>query len=220
MSEPARPAAPAGASPTPPPGAPGQPTPVDEAPPINPIVARLREALGDGLERDEVINGQLILRIRRESAVEACRLLRDDSSLGFDHLADVTAVDYLTYNPEGGPPGEGRTPRFDVVYHLYSLALNHRVRLKVGVDEDDAVVPSVTAIWPAANWGERETFDMYGIRFDGHPALERILLPDDFSGHPLRKDYPLIEEEIEFSTTLERLNEVRREVHERSLASE
>jgi NADH-quinone oxidoreductase subunit C len=193
------------------------PAPEATPEPIDPIVARLREALGDGIERDEQINGQLVVRVARDRLIEACRLLRDDPALQLNHLADVTAVDYLEYNPEGGPPGQGRTPRFDVVYHLYSLPLNHRVRLKVAVEEDESV-ETVMGIWPAANWAERETYDLYGITFSGHPDLTRILMPDDWQGHPLRKDYPLIEEEIEFSKTLETLNQPLRPVHRRSLA--
>ena len=199
MSEPARP---------PQPGAPAQPA-EPEPPPPHPVVARLREALGDAIESDQMVRGQLVLRVGRERLVEVCTLLRDDPQLRFEHLADVTAVDYLLYDPDGGPPGEGRTPRFDVVYHLYSIGRGHRLRLKVAVDEADPVVPSLVGVWPAANWGERETYDMYGLQFSGHPNLTRILMPEEWQGHPLRKDYPLIEEEIEFTETLDRLN-VRR----------
>jgi NADH:ubiquinone oxidoreductase subunit C len=91
--------------------------------------------------------------------------------------------------------------------------------LKVALDEDGSV-PSVVGIWPTANWGERETFDMYGITFEGHPNLTRILTPDDWQGHPLRKDYPLIEEEIEFTESLPRLNLPLRPVHERSMQND
>lgn len=201
-----------------PPGAPQDAAPESpRAEPVNPIVARLRELLGEEHTRDAVVNDQLVVTVPRDRLVEVCATLRDDPACQLDHLADVTAVDYLEWNPDGGPPGEGRTPRFDVVYHLYSISLNHRLRLKVQVGEDDAVVPSVTGVWPAANWGERETYDMYGITFSDHPYLARLLMPDDWDGHPLRKDYPLIEEEIEFSKTLEALNQPVRPVHQRSL---
>ena len=193
--------------------------PAEAAPePLNPIVSRIRETLTEAEARDEEINGQLVIHVDRAGLTGLCTLLRDDPALRFDHLADVTAVDWLVYNPEGGPPGQGRTPRFDVVYHLYSVPLNHRLRLKVAVDEDDPTLPSLTSLWPAANWAERETFDLYGIKFSRHPNLTRILMPDDWQGHPLRKDYPLIEEEIEFSKTLEGLNQPLRPVHRRSLA--
>jgi len=107
------------------------------------------------------------------------RFLRDDPATQFEMLSDVCAVDYLP-----------RVPRFEVVYHLYSVAKNHRLRVKVICDGASPSVPSVTALWESANWMEREVWDLYGIRFDGHPDLRRILLYDEFEGHPLRKDYP------------------------------
>ena len=208
MSEPSRPPGPPPASPgAPPPSAapaPGQQPAEPEPPPPPPIEI---QRLGEMAVADESDRGQLVVRVDRARLIEAATLLRDDPQLRFDHLSDITAVDYLEYNPAGGPPGEGRTPRFDVVYHLYSIGRNQRVRLKVGVDEDDTTVPSLTGVWAAANWAERETYDMYGIEFSGHPNMTRILMPDDWQGHPLRKDYPLIEEEIEFTSTLGRLNE-------------
>ena len=115
----------------------------------------------------------------RGSLVEACRHLRDDRENAFDLLVDVTAVDYL-----------GRRPRFEVVYHLYSLEKNHRIRIKVPLEEDDVTIPSVVDVWSGANWLEREAWDLYGIKFDGHPELKRIYLYEEFEGHPLRKDYP------------------------------
>lgn len=108
-----------------------------------------------------------------------CQFLHDDPELNFVYVADITAVDY----PE-------RTPRFDVVYHLYSIDKNHRIRIKTGVDEGKGI-PSVTGIWKGANWFEREIYDMFGIEFENHPELRRILLTDDWAEHPLRKDYPL-----------------------------
>jgi NADH-quinone oxidoreductase subunit C len=115
--------------------------------------------------------------------LEAMRYLRDDPATAFDMLTDVTAVDYLGYPGRVGP-------RFEVVYHLYSLARNHRLRVKIGVEEAACEAPSLVSLWPSANWMEREVWDMYGIRFAGHPDLRRILLYDEFEGHPLRKDYP------------------------------
>ncbi len=221
MTEPVRPVTPppaaAPAPPTPPPGptaaAAAEPPP---PPPPHPIVARVREQFGDALLREEQVRGQLILYVEPGKIIEVATFLRDEISLKFDHLADVTAVDYLAYNPEGGPPGEGRIPRFDVVYNFYSIPLNHRVRVKAALDEDNPHIDSVVGVYPSANWAERETYDLYGIVFDGHPNMTRILTPEDFQGHPLRKDYPLIEEEIEFSGTLASLNEMPRPVHERA----
>jgi NADH-quinone oxidoreductase subunit C len=96
-----------------------------------------------------------------------------------------------------------RRPRFDVVYNLYSVSKSHRIRLKVRVDDGESV-PSVTSVWSTANWHEREVFDMFGIRFDGHPDLRRILMPEDWEGHPLRKDFPLTKEEVMFNYNKDR----------------
>ena len=120
--------------------------------------------------------------------VEVCTFLRDDPELAFEMLAWVGGVDLLP-----------REPRFEVVYHLLSIAHNARFVLKVEVPEADVHVPSVCGIWPTANWHERETFDFYGIVFDGHPDLTRILLPDDWEGWPLRKDSPLGYQEVAFT---------------------
>ena len=111
--------------------------------------------------------------------VETCYALRDRSELGFDFLVEITAVDYLP-----------RQPRYDVVYHLVSTRNALRLRLKVRVP-DGGSVPTVRVVWPAASWPEREVWDMFGIVFDGNPDLRRLLMPEDWVGHPLRKDYPV-----------------------------
>ena len=118
--------------------------------------------------------------VAREAAAETLRTLRDHPTLRFDMLSDLTAVDYVE-----------REPRFAVVYQLYSVSQNHRLRVTVPVPGDDPSVPSAVALWKSANWAERETFDMFGIRFVGHPDLRRILMYPEFVGYPLRKDYPL-----------------------------
>ena len=123
--------------------------------------------------------------VERSALLDVLRFCRDDADLGFDILMDLTAVDYLKY------PGREFGPRFEVVYHLYSLDHNHRLRLKVRVEEDDARAPSAVPLWSIANWLEREVWDMFGIRFDGHPDLRRLLMYEEFQGHPLRKDYPV-----------------------------
>ena len=115
--------------------------------------------------------------------VEVMRFLRDGAGLGFDMLMDLTAVDYA-----GHPDREG--PRFEVVYHLLASKQMHRLRVKAGVPEMPCQIDSCVTIWPAANWMEREVFDLYGVRFRNHPDLRRILLYEEFEGHPLRKDYP------------------------------
>ena len=123
--------------------------------------------------------------VERPAVRDVLRYCRDADALGFDVLMDLTAVDYSKF------PGREDGPRFEVVYHLYSIGHNHRLRVKVRVDEDEPVVPSAVPLWPIANWFEREVWDMFGIRFDGHPDLRRLLMYDSFVGHALRKDYPI-----------------------------
>ena len=140
---------------------------------------RLLEELPAVVESTHADLGDATAVVERTSILDVLRLLRDDPKLCFEMLSDVTAVDYLP-----------RTPRFEVVYHLYSVAKNHRVRIKALVPEGAAQIDSACALYESANWMEREVFDMYGIRFEGHPDLRRLLLYDEFEGHPLRKDYP------------------------------
>jgi NADH-quinone oxidoreductase subunit C len=142
-----------------------------------------RATLGDGAVEVSEHRGETTIVVAPRHIVELCRTLRDAPDLRYSFLADLTAVDW----PE-------RQPRFDVVYHLLSLATRAVVRLKVRVGdegEDEPHVPSVVSVWPTANWYEREIFDLFGIVFDGHPDLRRLLMPEDWVGHPLRKDYPL-----------------------------
>jgi len=123
---------------------------------------------------------QLSLGVDRNHIVAVCRILKEHPAMQFDYLADLCGVDYLGKKPE----------RFQVVYNLYSISLNHRVRVKVNLGEGDAI-DSVTEIWKTANWHERELYDMFGVEIKGHPDLKRILMPEEWEGHPLRKDYPL-----------------------------
>lgn len=118
--------------------------------------------------------------VNKDDIIAICTFLRDDDALLYNFMMDLTAVDYL-----------GKEPRFEVVYHLYSLKFNRRVRIKARVSEDDCSIDSIASVWPSADWFEREVFDMYGIAFKGHPELRRILLYEGFEGHPLRKDYPI-----------------------------
>jgi NADH-quinone oxidoreductase subunit C len=149
------------------------------------LLARLAELAGSALRDGQVRLGHATALAERTALADLLRVCRDDAALRFDMLMDLTAVDYLTY------PGREQAPRFEVVYHLYSVSHNHRLRVKVEVDEDDPVVPSAVPLWPIANWFEREVWDMFGIRFAGHPDLRRLLLYEEFVGHPLRKDYPV-----------------------------
>ena len=149
------------------------------------ILQRVREVCGAALVETHEHLGDTTAVVARGGLVDVLRACRDEPALGFDVLMDLTAVDYLKY------PGREDGPRFEVVYHLYSVAHNHRLRVKVRVDEDDAVVPTAVGLWPIANWFEREVWDMFGVRFAGHPDLRRLLMYEQFVGHPLRKDYPI-----------------------------
>jgi NADH-quinone oxidoreductase subunit C len=140
------------------------------------LAGRLEDHLSDvWVARDEVT-----VVVGREELVDALIRLRDQPDLSFGFLSSVTATDH-----------PGKEPRFWIVYELRSVEHAHRLRVKVGLSADDPQVPSVTALFPTADWHERETWDLFGIVFDGHPDLDRILLPDDWEGHPLRKDEEL-----------------------------
>jgi len=147
----------------------------------------------DAVEEVYEFRGDTWLYIRKERLLEVCRLLRDDPDLGYLYISDITAIDWLPYWEKGEKP-----KRFEVVYNLYSPVSFGRIFLKVRVDDGEPV-PSVTGIWEGANYPEREVYDMFGILFEGHPNLKRILMPDDWVGHPLRKDFPLGGEEIPFA---------------------
>jgi NADH-quinone oxidoreductase subunit C len=150
------------------------------------VVDALTDALGgtdayDGAVRGAVVDrGELTLHLDRDRIADVCRLLRDDAALRFELLSSVSGVDY----PD-------QAERLHVAYHLTSMTYRRRIRLEVSVTAEDPHVPSVTATYPTADWQERETWDMFGVVFDGHPGLTRILMPDDWDGHPQRKDYPL-----------------------------
>jgi NADH-quinone oxidoreductase subunit C len=139
----------------------------------------LREVFSDGIVEVSTPQGDETAVVLRQALVPVMEFLARDPRFQFDVLMDLTAVDYL-----------GRRPRFDVVYHLVSTSFRRRIRIKVRVEENEPV-DSVVAVWKSANWLEREAWDMYGIRFSGHPDLRRILMYEEFQGHPLRKDYPI-----------------------------
>ncbi len=143
------------------------------------VLRRLLDAMGDAVVATHARLGDATAVVEPARLPDAMAFLRDEPALAFDMLTDLTCVDLL---PE--------EPRFEMVYHLYSVARNHRLRIKARVPEDAAVVDSLTGLWASADWMEREVFDLYGLRFEGHPDLRRILLYEAFEGHPLRKDYP------------------------------
>ncbi|MBI4358523.1 MAG: NADH-quinone oxidoreductase subunit C [Candidatus Omnitrophica bacterium] len=145
------------------------------------ILEKIKETFLDDVHETHECRGDLVALVNKEVIRELMKFLKTDPALDFNMLMDLTAVDYLDME---------RLPRFDVVYHLYSLRNNYRIRIKAGVDEKDLIIDSLTPIWPIADWFEREVWDMFGIKFRGHPNLKRILMYEEFEGHPLRKDYP------------------------------
>ena len=158
--------------------------------PLQALSAYAREIFGAAIVSEHLAHGELTLEVERASLLKVCKRLRDDHPLRFEQLIDVCGVDYLTYraeSPEGARPG----PRFAAVYHLLSVSRNQRLRLRVFLDDTLPVVDSVVELWPSANWFEREAFDLFGIVFEGHPDLRRILTDYGFIGHPFRKDFPL-----------------------------
>lgn len=146
----------------------------------HPALARILAWNSAAVESAKFDRDELTLYIHRPYLREVCAILRDDPDCPFDYCADVTCVDWH--------PSE---PRFEVIYHLLSIPKKERLRLKVRLEASSPVVESVTSVWPGANFFEREVFDLFGIRFSGHPYLRRIQMPEDWEGHPLRKDYPV-----------------------------
>ena len=179
------------------------------------VVELLRERFPRHVIGSHRYRGQPTILIRRDGLVEAARFLKEDPATAFDLLMDLTCVDYLKFGRSLRSAPTTRTPsplpyymapppeaerwerlvsndehRFELVYHLYSTTRNHRVRLKVPLTSADPSADSLTGLWQGANWFEREVWDLFGIRFTGHPDLRRLLLYEAFQGHPLRKDYP------------------------------
>jgi NADH-quinone oxidoreductase subunit C len=146
----------------------------------HPAVARLLGWNASAVQEAKFDRDEITIYIERSALRDACVALRDDANCPFNYLSDVTCVDWYPSDP-----------RFEVVYHLLSISKRERVRLKVRLAEESPVVDSVTSVWPAANYFEREVFDLFGVRFTGHPYLRRLLMPEDWEGHPLRKDYPV-----------------------------
>lgn len=149
------------------------------------LIEKAARVAGEGAVLERLAaHGEATLVVDKRQIVAILKALRQDPELKFDALSDVTAIDYLDL---------GRAARFDVVYHLWSFEHGHRLRLRAPLAEEagEFVIDSITALWRGADFMEREAFDMFGIRFEGHPDLRRILMPDDWEGHPLRKDFPL-----------------------------
>jgi NADH-quinone oxidoreductase subunit C len=193
--------------------------PAQAAEKLSPLMQRVCELLPEHILEHRSFRGDDRIHIAREHILEVGQVLRDDAALAFDLLLDVTAIDYLgqpddfekkheVWDQERSVlrrqparrhelvlPPRGPHPRFAVVYHLTSTTRWHRLRIKCRVPEDDPTIASLTPVWPGANWLERETYDLYGIEFTGHPDLRRIYLNEEFVGHPLRKDYRKLDEQ-------------------------
>jgi NADH-quinone oxidoreductase subunit C len=177
------------------------------------LIQAVTDRFPSAVAASHAYRGDATVVLHQDSLVEVARYLKEEPSLAMNFLIDVTAVDYSAFekrpspaffsssgvavrpsplipdqNPWPGPPGQAR---FTVVYHFFSTLHKHRLRLVVPIQESSAEVDSLTPLWPGANWLEREVWDMFGIRFRGHPDLKRILMYDAFEGHPLRKDYPV-----------------------------
>ncbi|MDE0309601.1 MAG: NADH-quinone oxidoreductase subunit C [Acidiferrobacterales bacterium] len=154
------------------------------------LTQSVQDLLGTDISASVTDVDELTIVVDSERITDICTALRDDDRTRFEQLIDLCAVDYSVYG-EGYPARQWTGSRYAVVYHLLSVSLNHRLRVKVYIDEDHPVVRSVTDIWPAADWFEREAFDLFGILFEGHSDLRRILTDYGFIGHPFRKDFPL-----------------------------
>lgn len=154
-------------------------------------VAAAQNAFPEAVQSVVHFRDETTIVVSPESVPAICRYLRDTPGLIYNYLSDISPVDYY--------PSYDRPGRFGVSYHLYSMLYNRRLRVKTYLEEDEPSVPTVTTVWPAANWLEREAHDMMGIDFAGHPDPRRLLMPEDWHGHPHRRDYPLGYETIQFS---------------------
>jgi NADH-quinone oxidoreductase subunit C len=160
------------------------------------VLDALVAKFGDAILRTESPHGDEVAHVKRDKLLAIATWLRDDAAMAFDSPVFVTCIDRLDWAPLGRPVDEAfpgpndDQPRFEVCYQLRSSKHRYRLRLKIALTENDAKLPSLAPLWAAFEWQERETFDMYGIKFEGHPDLRRIYLYDEFIGYPLRKDYP------------------------------
>ena len=154
------------------------------------IVERAREVLGEALTGAGVTLGDAVLHTTPDRLHAVAEFLKNDPEFDFNYLAHITGVDYLE---------QDREPRFEAVYELHSVTHGHTVRIRVGLEEEDPAVPTVSDLWKGALFPERELFDMFGFQVTGHPNLKRLIMPEGWEGHPHRKDYPLVWEDIAFS---------------------
>lgn len=165
---------------------------VDLNPDDHPELRIIQEQFAGEIVSSRLFRGEKTITVKKDKIVAICTLMRDAPETNYSYLSDVTCVDLLDVVADD-------QPRFEVVYNLYSMGTFQRLRLKAQVDEDDPAIDTVECVWPSANWNEREVYDLFGIVFNNHSDLRRILMPDDWIGHPLRRDFPLGGEEIEFT---------------------
>ncbi len=168
------------------------------------IEEKLRAAFGDDILAVIEFKGELTFEVKRGRIADVCKILKEDPELEFNYLADLCGTDmlnfedlssrksYLAIEHEHRPEEVATAERFEVIYNLLSLKNKFRLRLKVKVDGENPVCPSVTPVYGAADWAERETYDMFGITFEGHPDMRRIYMPEEYEYYPLRKDFPLM----------------------------
>lgn len=145
------------------------------------VVNKIKDRFPDTVIESKCFRDETTIVVKKESIVDVCKFLKNDKSLRFNYLSDLCGVDKLAVNNT-----------FEIVYHLYSLIRNNRIRLKAQIPNSERPsIATVFPVWPTANWHEREVYDMFGVVFEGHPDMRRILTPEGFEGHPLRKDYPV-----------------------------
>ncbi len=168
------------------------------------IEEKLRAAFGEDILAVVEFKGELTVEVKRERIADVCKLLKEDEELSFNYLSDVCGADmldfedvssrksYLAVEHEFRPEEVPVSERFQVIYNMISLKNKYRIRLKVKVDGENPVCPSVTSVFKSADWYERETYDMFGITFEGHPDMRRIYMPEEYEYYPLRKDFPLM----------------------------
>jgi len=172
------------------------------------VLNALKTKFGDKILHDVEFRKQLIVWVAPDALVDICTYLRDAPQFTYKFLSDVSALDRLTMQQESFPDFDRQ--RFVVNYQLLSMANKHRVWLKVSLPADNPTVASVASVWATANFLEREVYDLMGIKFEGHPNLQRILMPEDWEGHPLRKDYPVAYEEVQFSHNFDRIEKQKK----------
>ena len=163
------------------------------------VIEKIKSVVGDDIQNGQVHQGDAVVFVAPDALHNVANTLKEDADLRFEYLSDIFGVDYLD---------QDREPRFEAVYELHSFEHNHSVRIRVGLEEENPSVPTVSDLWKGALYPERELFDMFGFDIPGHPDLRRIIMPDEWEGHPLRRDYPLTIEDVAFSHNREYKSEL------------